>query len=336
MRQLPKRLLYLAYYVSKMDWALLGKFAAYVKSETGRPFVLQLSSAIYDSVRFNVSVMEYYQFRFFDLSDREKSQWAGTGTMYEFQRHANPPPSRAILEDKRLFYKTYKEYFRHKLFEISDLESNRRMALELLEANDKLVFKEARGSCGIGVEFKSVIGMTPDQLTEYMRANGYDLVETHVQQHPFLSALSPAAVNTIRIFTQLTSEGTYEVLGARLRISVDSPVDNLAAGNIAAPIDITTGEVNGPGVYSDMTRKPETVHPVTGQAIVGFRVPYWSDTLAMIREASFLCPENRSVGWDVVVTREGPGLIEGNHDWCKLVWQLPVGRGLKELLDISR
>ena len=45
------------------------------------------------------------------------------------------------------------------------------------------------------------------------------------------------------------------------------------------------------------------------------------------------CKQNRSIGWDIVITPEGPGLIEGNHDWCKLVWQLPVGRGLKLLLE---
>jgi len=25
--------------------------------------------------------------------------------------------------------------------------------------------------------------------------------------------------------------------------------------------------------------------------------------------------------------------IEGNHDWCKLVWQLPVNKGLKSMLE---
>ena len=55
----------------------------------------------------------------------------------------------------------------------------------------------------------------------------------------------------------------------------------------------------------------------------------------MVREASLLHPENRSIGWDVVITEEGPGLIEGNHDWCKLVWQLPVNRGLKDRLDFG-
>ncbi len=52
----------------------------------------------------------------------------------------------------------------------------------------------------------------------------------------------------------------------------------------------------------------------------------------MVKEASELHPQNRSIGWDIVITPDGPGLIEGNHDWCKLVWQLPVGRGLKTLL----
>ena len=36
---------------------------------------------------------------------------------------------------------------------------------------------------------------------------------------------------------------------------------------------------------------------------------------------------------EVFVTEDGAELIEGNHNWCKLLWQLPVNRGLKaELL----
>jgi hypothetical protein len=33
------------------------------------------------------------------------------------------------------------------------------------------------------------------------------------------------------------------------------------------------------------------------------------------------------------MTENGPDLIEGNHDWCKLLWQLPVNRGMKSELD---
>jgi hypothetical protein len=172
-----------------------------------------------------------------------------------------------------------------------------------------------------------------ETLADWMGQNGYDLVEERVAQHPDLQALSPSGVNTVRIFTCLDAANHARILGCRLRISVNSAVDNLAAGNLAAPVEEETGRVSGPGVYSDITKPPEAVHPVTGVAIEGFQIPFWAETLALARSAAELHTQNRSIGWDIVVTPDGPGLIEGNHDWCKLVWQLPVGRGLKHMLE---
>ena len=53
----------------------------------------------------------------------------------------------------------------------------------------------------------------------------------------------------------------------------------------------------------------------------------------MVTEAALAFPENKSIGWDVAFTSEGVDLIEGNHDWCKLLWQLPVEQGLKRVLE---
>ena len=72
---------------------------------------------------------------------------------------------------------------------------------------------------------------------------------------------------------------------------------------------------------------------MTETKIVGFQVPYWDECLCLAREAACHDLSNRSIGWDIVVTEDGPGLIEGNHDWCKLVWQLPVKTGLRPVLD---
>ena len=52
-----------------------------------------------------------------------------------------------------------------------------------------------------------------------------------------------------------------------------------------------------------------------------------------VKKAALLHPQNRSIGWDIVITAKGPGFIEGNHDWCKLLWQLPVKKGMKSVLD---
>lgn len=333
MRSFFWKFVYLAYYVKELNWGLLAKFMKYVEAEKGWSRLDQWRRVVRDCMLFNISILEYYQFRFFELSDFEKAAWAGMGTMYEFQRRANPPGSREVLRDKRRFYQAYKQFFRHELYSLAELEANPRLLQNLAEKNCKLVFKEATGSCGLGVTTVRTKGLTEADILRYMKGNGFDLVESFVYQHPDLASLSPSAANTVRIFTQITSSGRYEVLGCRLRISVNSPVDNLAAGNMAAPIDPGTGVVAGPGVFSDITRTPAESHPVTGVRIIGFAVPYWQETLDLVREAALLHPQNRSIGWDVVITADGPGLIEGNHDWCKLVWQLPVNKGLKHLLD---
>src|SRR5690625_1689376 len=123
------------------------------------------------------------------------------------------------------------------------------------------------------------------------------------------------------------------MLGCRLTISVNSPVDNMAAGNLAAPIDEGTGQLSGPAVYSDITKPEQEYHPVTRVKIPGFQIPFWEETINMVKKAAKMHPQNKSIGWDIVITEKGPGLIEGNHDWCKLLWQLPVKKGLKSALQ---
>lgn len=335
MNELPRRLMYFGYYLRRMDWALLAKFMGYVRAKKGWSKRRQWWAILRDSLRFNISPLEYYQFQFFEQTEAEKAAWAGTGTMYEFQRQANPPGSREILLNKIRFYDAYKQFFTHELHSLSELRTRPLQLEKLLKENEVVVLKEAKGNCGAGVSFRSTTGMTSESVLDDMQSEGFDLIETFARQHPDLSRLSPSGVNTVRIFTQIRKNGEYEVLGCRLRISVDCPVDNLAAGNMAAPVDTDTGIVNGPGVFADITKPPAANHPITGEPVVGFQVPFWEDTLDLVRDASMLHPENRSIGWDVVITATGPGLIEGNHDWCKLVWQLPVKRGLKHLLDSS-
>ena len=52
----------------------------------------------------------------------------------------------------------------------------------------------------------------------------------------------------------------------------------------------------------------------------------------MVKKVALLHPQNRSIGWDVAITNDGPELLEGNHNWRKLLWQLPVKKGLKQKL----
>ena len=329
-----KRLLYLGYYLKNLDREKFNLFLNTTVRKTNKSKLTIISDILASVFTYNISILEYFQFRFFEKNKEERKKWAGTGYMFEFQLKMNPKSQRDILDDKTKFYKSYSKYFVHHVADIADLKSKPLLVQKLLEnPSGKLVFKVADGKCGAQVEIRETQSFNANTLISFMEKEKYDLVEEFIIQHPKLQALSPSAVNTVRIFTQLNDKNEVVILGCRQRISVNSPVDNMAAGNLAAPIDEATGIVSGPGVYSDITKHEEISHPVTGVGIVGFQVPFWNEIIDMVKEAALAHPQNRSIGWDIVVTENGPGFIEGNHDWCKLLWQLPAQKGLKSALE---
>ncbi len=323
---------YFVYYLYKLDWEKFNKFLSFTSNKTHKSKTALVWDVFVNSIEFNVSILEYFLFGFYEKPKSEKVKWAGTGYMYEYQRVMNPPSKRNILDDKTLFYKAYQEFFVHHVMDLEEIKSNPQKLDKLLEA-DKLVLKESNGKCGLRTHFIETSNYTTKSFMRLMEEEGYDLAETFIEQHPELNKLSPSGVNTVRIFTQLSANDEVEILGCRQRISVNSKIDNLAAGNIAAPIDEKTGRINGKGIYSDITKDPVEKHPATGVEIIGFQIPLWNQCLELATKAALNHPQNRSIGWDIVVTTNGVGLIEGNHDWCKLVWQLPVNKGLKPILE---
>jgi hypothetical protein len=337
MPNLLKRTLYLGYYLKETDLGRLRAFASHVVRDRRVSRAALYGDVLRSVYRHNVAPLDYFYFRFHDKPESERSSWAGTGYMYEYQLAMNPPGSREVLADKVRFLEHFRRFVRRPFASLETLRNNLQAARMLLEEpSGRVVIKDSTGQCGQEVAVLPTAGMTRDGLLRTMIDGGYDLAEGYVVQHPDLMRLSPSGLNTVRVFTQLAPSGEVQLLGARLRITVNSPVDNLAAGNIAAPIDLETGVLTGPGVHSDITKADLDVHPVTGVAITGFQIPFWRETLDQVSAAARLTPENRSIGWDVAIGPEGPELIEGNHNWCKLLWQLPVKQGLKHMLEQHR
>lgn len=328
------RLLYLGYYVKETDWSILRSFLRHVNTTCHIDTTTLVNDMLASSFRYNISFADYFYFRFWNKTHEEREQWAGTGFMYEYQKQMNPKPHRSVLQDKTRFLTTYKRFVHHTWATWEMLQQDPLLLYWFsTEATGKLVLKNAKGQCGRATEVIPSDQWGAGRLITYMRQHNYDLIESYIVQHKELMRLSPSGLNTVRIITQLQGDDVH-ILAARLRISVNSTVDNLAAGNLAAPVDIQTGTVTGNGVYSDITKSPVAFHPVTQTEIPGFQIPFWEEVIREVTQAASLYPYNRSVGWDIAVTDTGADFIEGNHNWCKLLWQLPVNRGLKhELLS---
>lgn len=327
-----KRILYLGYYIKELDKDKFKKFTDHVSSKYHISKAKLYMDMIASSLKYNISLNEYFLFHFYNSPKEIKETFAGTGFMYEYQLKMNPKGARKVLEDKLVFLKAYKDFVLHDYASLTELKDKEVAQRLLNNKSGKVVLKASDGQCGRGIEVREASDFTPETLVLRLKELENDFVEEFVEQHEQLNRLSPSGLNTVRIITQLDSNSNVDIIGARLRITVNSSVDNMAAGNMAAPINLETGIVESPGVYSDITKADEDVHPVSGVSIVGFQVPFWDEALEMVKNAALLNTDNRSIGWDVAITQQGPELIEGNHDWCKLLWQLPVKKGLKNVL----
>jgi len=156
-----------------------------------------------------------------------------------------------------------------------------------------------------------------EQLQKFQASlDGYVISEFLVQ-HSYSSAIFAPSTNTIRVAALLdpsTSEPFIAVAVHRFGTGRSAPVDNATQSGITSMVDLDTGEL-GPSVWltGDGDRVDSDTHRETGARIQGVVVPHWSDVKRLVSDLGRAFPFLPYVGWDIVVTQDGPRIIEGNH-----------------------
>lgn len=325
------RLVYFAYFIHRAKWPLLRQNFRHTSACGSRKGLRLIIDVIINSIRRGFSFDEYFYYGFANRNPEQRRAYASIVDMYKFQLAHNPRASRAMLEDKIQFLsKTTAPIGRHWLDLTKATDAD---IVRFVSGKEKVVLKRSRAGAGKAVRVISFPPTKHGDVPDIAREGGFDLLEEYVYQHPRMNALHPASLNTVRVVTQVTSDGDVDVLGCILRMGVGINTDNLSTGGIACPIDSTTGRVTGPGICFDIAKGEFEMHPTSGVALVGLEIPHWERIMKMCREAAAEFLPNRSVGWDVAVTEAGPVLIEGNHDWGARLLQMPHKRGIARILE---
>ena len=169
------------------------------------------------------------------------------------------------------------------------------------------------------------------------------VVEQYVVQHTDMNALSPTAVNTVRVVTissnsqPVTADGRkLDIAYASLKIGgVNSSIaDNLRVGGLVAAIDLESGKLITDGV--DEEGNSYSVHPVTGTTIKGYNVPYFKETINMVKEAIINNALEGYLGWDIAIAPDGPVLIETNLKPGVILFTMPYAVkqvGMKHVME---
>ena len=281
------------------------------------------------SVRYGFTPKDFLALRLADLPLEEHSRWVSKVLVRELQYGQNRHGDPELLNDKHRFARHFAPWLGRHVYPLSADDARGFLNWVDRHGLERVMFKPRWGVSGIGI---SVHDLGNDSsaaaLHLALSSSGPGLVEEVITQHPSMADLYPGSVNTVRVTTMRGTHG-FEVSRAALRIGIDGFVDNLAQGSLAAPIDPFTGTVVGAGVTSD-PMAPQfrfNHHPVTGKCIEGVKIPFWSDVMALVQEASARTEGLNSVGWDVAILPTSACLIEGNDIWCHVLWQLPQRRG---------
>ena len=138
------------------------------------------------------------------------------------------------------------------------------------------------------------------------------LLEEFIVQHPEMARINPSSVNTIRVMTALDKNESAVIIGACLRAGGPNCfVDNFHSGGVAYPIDLDLGMVTSAG-KNNTSLDRYTVHPSTGVAMIGFKVPHWADIMEQTIKAANKIPEIPIIGWDIAITQDGIEFVEAN------------------------
>jgi len=157
--------------------------------------------------------------------------------------------------------------------------------------------------------------------------HGYILFEHKICSCDTLKNISPDASPNIRIITLRMPNGEICITSASMRLGrKNSIVSNAGSGGMLAGIDIKNGSIVGCRTTSYIQGKLISKHPDTSAQIIGVKIPNWSGILSTCKKAASAIDSMNSVGWDVLLDRSVPVIIEGNDQWCMISEQL-FGKG---------
>ncbi len=322
----------------RMDWKKMNENAAMIAKKTGKPRLSVMADMLSCARKYGAGYVDYRIAEMYRLTDAQRATVITRGVSNSIVARMNDKAYWHFFDNKCEFNALFAEQVKRQWLDLTKASPEDFSAF--LSGRGDIIAKPIDGSSGQGIEKHAPEEYRdPAALYAALKARGIGIVEDRVIQHPALSALCPTSVNTIRVAT-LLGDKKEGIVYACIRIGNGKVQDNVDCGGMAAPIDLDTGVISGPG--ADKAGGVFTRHPMTGAEIPGTAIPYWDEVKAMCLAAMRVVPQVRFVAWDVAITPEGPLFIEGNsfpsHAIPQFAAHYPDGIGIlprfREFIDV--
>jgi hypothetical protein len=254
-----------------------------------------------------VGFQDYVDYDFAILTRAERATFMTHPVSNELSQKYDHPDFRHIFQDKVEFDRAFSPFLRREWMVVAPGNADEVRAFT--ERERTIVTKEPVGQAGTGVHRYHAADITDwDDFHAGLRSRGELLIEAVIVQHEDLAAVCPGTVNTTRVTAFFDGEKTH-ILAMAQKFGRGAVSDQMTFGGFYTMLD-DDGHSMGPGY--DSHENVHIVHPDSGFVIADFQLPMIEEVKAFVDQVARVVPQVQYVGWDIVVTPEGPVLVEGN------------------------
>ncbi|MBQ2944045.1 MAG: hypothetical protein IJD93_05090 [Ruminococcus sp.] len=310
---------YLVKRIKEMNFGRMLDTVEKVHIDSGKGHMLVLFDMIVCAFKYQAGYSDYALFEMYKLNKAQRSTVVTRGINNSFIKEFNNPEYTELINNKLRFARLFSDFMHRDWLDLTTAPKEE--FADFVKKHPEFIAKPASGMCGKGIQKINAQASDLGRLREYLIGNDLLLLEEIIVQHPAMHRLHPYSVNTCRIVT-LHKDGKTKVVVAYLRIGNGRLVDNFNSAGMVVPINENTGLAEFCAV--DKQGKLYEKHPITYEAINGFRVPDWEEVLSLVKKAGAVVPQVGLVGWDVALSDRGPLLVEGNNFPGHDIYGLPA------------
>lgn len=270
------------------------------------------------------------QIALYDLNLKNRKEYLSEFDWYK-SRYINEPYN-FILNNKIVCSDILKQYIKvpttyfikikGKMYSFDGKECSFEDIYNLLKKEKSLYIKPISIGKGIGVNKLSFENNT--LFIDYSKVKKHDFeqfldnrdnwfISESVVQSKELDKLYDKTTNTIRLITvRDKTTNKCKVLYAVQRIGTKDtiPVDNGSKGGLVANIDLDTGVLSSAKSIKKICNYD--IHPDSKNPILGIKIENWDNIKKQFVELMEKLPYLYFVAWDVILTSDGPVVIEAN------------------------
>ena len=256
---------------------------------------------------YGAGYYDYQEFEFYLLNKNERKNYLTRTKNNMIINKYNDKKYFYLLDDKVKFNEKFSKYINRDFMFIdgnnfSDFD-------KFFKKHKAIITKIINGEGGKGVEkFTYDSKLNVKKLYNNLYSKKELLIEECIIQNKEVGKLYSDSVNTLRLFTFCDGNDAV-VLNQVFKIGNGGVTDNFSSGGMYTFCD-ENGVVIVPAI--DRDDNIFSVHPVTNEKIVGFKIPYFKEACSIVCSAAKEIKEIKYIGWDVAIGQNGPVIIEGN------------------------